>query len=497
MSVTVERNSVEIINDVPKKLLINGEFVDAANGETFETINPATGEIIASIAKAGVEDVNRAVHSARAAFNGEWRSASPLMRQKLMLALAELIGENIDEIAHLDSVDMGLPLSKSRGSVMTARDNMIAYSAAARTVRGSTPENSVSPEMLTYTRKEPVGVVAAIIPWNSPFNTAIGKIGPALAAGCVTILKPAEQSPLSALRLGQLCAEAGIPKGVINVLTGFGDVGAALTEHPDVDKVSFTGSVETGQAIIRASSGSMKRLTLELGGKSPNIVFADADLDKAVPASALAAFQLTGQFCAAGTRLFVERNIYDEFVERVVQYGNELKVGDPLLSDTDLGPVVSEEQMAKVLGYVASGTEEGASLQSGGARLDDDLHKSGYYLPPTVFTQVDNGMKIAREEIFGPVISAIPFDDIDEVLRLSNQTRYGLASGVWTNDIRKAHYLAARLESGMVWVNTYGNYDKAVPFGGYKMSGLGLENGAEGLEQYLRTKSVWVNTISK
>jgi aldehyde dehydrogenase (NAD+) len=497
MSVTVERNSVEIINDVPKKLLINGEFVDAANGETFETINPATGEIIASIAKAGVEDVNRAVHSARAAFNGEWRSASPLMRQKLMLALAELIGENIDEIAHLDSVDMGLPLSKSRGSVMTARDNMIAYSAAARTVRGSTPENSVSPEMLTYTRKEPVGVVAAIIPWNSPFNTAIGKIGPALAAGCVTILKPAEQSPLSALRLGQLCAEAGIPKGVINVLTGFGDVGAALTEHPDVDKVSFTGSVETGQAIIRASSGSMKRLTLELGGKSPNIVFADADLDKAVPASALAAFQLTGQFCAAGTRLFVERNIYDEFVERVVQYGNELKVGDPLLSDTDLGPVVSEEQMAKVLGYVASGTEEGASLQSGGARLDDELHKSGYYLPPTVFTHVDNGMKIAREEIFGPVISAIPFDDIDEVLRLSNQTRYGLASGVWTNDIRKAHYLAARLESGMVWVNTYGNYDKAVPFGGYKMSGLGLENGVEGLEQYLRTKSVWVNTISK
>jgi aldehyde dehydrogenase (NAD+) len=497
MSVTVERNSVEIINDVPKKLLINGEFVDAANGETFETINPATGEIIASIAKAGVEDVNRAVHSARAAFNGEWRSASPLMRQKLMLALAELIGENIDEIAHLDSVDMGLPLSKSRGSVMTARDNMIAYSAAARTVRGSTPENSVSPEMLTYTRKEPVGVVAAIIPWNSPFNTAIGKIGPALAAGCVTILKPAEQSPLSALRLGQLCAEAGLPKGVINVLTGFGDVGAALTEHPDVDKVSFTGSVETGQAIIRASSGSMKRLTLELGGKSPNIVFADADLDKAVPASALAAFQLTGQFCAAGTRLFVERNIYDEFVERVVQYGNELKVGDPLLSDTDLGPVVSEEQMAKVLGYVASGTEEGASLQSGGARLDDELHKSGYYLPPTVFTHVDNGMKIAREEIFGPVISAIPFDDIDEVLRLSNQTRYGLASGVWTNDIRKAHYLAARLESGMVWVNTYGNYDKAVPFGGYKMSGLGLENGVEGLEQYLRTKSVWVNTISK
>jgi aldehyde dehydrogenase (NAD+) len=495
VSITVERNSSQIIDNLPKRLLIDGEFVEAASGETFDTINPATGAVLASVAKAGPEDVNRAVQSARLAFNGEWRNATPLIRQKLMLAVAELIGENIDEIAYLDSVDMGLPLSKSRGSVLTARDNMIAYSAAARTIRGSTPENSTSPEMLTYTRKEPVGVVAAIIPWNSPFNTAIGKIGPALAAGCVTILKPAEQSPLSALKLGELCLEAGIPKGVISVLTGFGDVGAALTEHPDVDKVSFTGSVETGQAIIRASSGSMKRLTLELGGKSPNIVFADADLDKAVPASALAAFQLTGQFCAAGTRLFVERQIFSDFVERVIQYGNGLNVGDPLLADTDLGPLVSEEQLGKVLGYVKSGNDEGALLRSGGARLDDELHQSGFYVPPTVFTDVRNDMRIAREEIFGPVISAIAFDDIEEVLKLSNETRYGLASGVWTSDVRKAHHLAARLESGMVWINTYGNYDKAVPFGGYKMSGLGLENGVEGLEQYLRTKSVWVNTV--
>jgi aldehyde dehydrogenase (NAD+) len=495
VSVTVERGSSEAVDKLQKKLLVNGEFIDASNGQTFTTIDPSTGEEIATLAKAGAEDVDRAVLAARAAFEGEWHSASPLARQKVMLALAQLIGENVEEIAYLDSVDMGLPFSKSRGSVLTARDNMIAYSAAARTVRGSTPENSTSPDMLTYTRKEPVGVVGAIIPWNSPFNTAIGKIGPALAAGCVTILKPAEQSPLSALRLGELCLEAGIPKGVVNVLTGYGNVGAALTEHPDVDKISFTGSVETGQAIIRASAGSMKRLTLELGGKSPNIVFADADLEEALPAAAMAAFTLTGQFCAAGTRLFVEKSIYEEFVERVVTFGEALKVGDPLLDDTDLGPIVSEEQLAKVLGYVESGSKEGASLRSGGARLDDEEHRCGYYLPPTVFTQVDNEMRIAREEIFGPVISAIPFDDIDEVLRLSNQTRYGLAAGVWTRDVRKAHYLAARLQSGMVWINTYGNYDKAVPFGGYKMSGLGLENGVEGLEQYLRTKSVWVNTV--
>lgn len=493
MSITTERNSNQAVIEGPKQLLIDGEFVDSASGDTFDTTNPSTGELIASVARAGKEDVERAVVSARRAFNGEWRSASPLLRQKLMLELAEKIDENIEQLALLDSIDMGLPLSKSRGSVTTARDNMIAYAAAARTIRGSTPENSSSPNMLTYTRKEPVGVVAAIIPWNSPLNTAVGKIGPALAAGCVTILKPAEQSPLSALLLGKLCVEAGIPKGVVNVLTGFGDVGALLAEHPDVDKVSFTGSVETGQSIIRASSGNMKRLTLELGGKSPNIVFADAELDLAVPASAMAAFVLTGQFCAAGTRLFVQRSVYEEFLDRVVQYGLKLNVGDPLLAETDLGPVVSEEQMQKILGYVASGTQEGANLESGGARLEDELHKNGFFLPPTVFSRVDNEMKIAREEIFGPVISAIPFDDVEDALRLANQTRYGLAAGVWTNDIRKAHFLAARLESGMVWVNTYGNYDKAVPFGGYKMSGLGLENGVEGLEQYLRTKSVWID----
>jgi aldehyde dehydrogenase (NAD+) len=288
--------------------------------------------------------------------------------------------------------------------------------------------------------------------------------------------------------------EAGVPKGVVSVLTGDGNTGALLTSHLDVDKISFTGSVETGQEIIRASAVNMKRLTLELGGKSPNIVFADAQIELAVPSAAMAAFTLTGQFCAAGTRLFVERRIHDEFVERVVDFGRKLIVGDPLHVETDLGPVVSQEQLTKVLSYVESGSQEGATLQSGGSRLADGDRQFGYYVEPTVFSGVSNEMKIAREEIFGPVVSAIAFDDVDEVLGLANHTRYGLASGVWTGDIRKAHYLAARLEAGMVWVNTYGNYDKAVPFGGYKMSGLGLENGVEGLEQYLKTKSVWINS---
>jgi aldehyde dehydrogenase (NAD+) len=494
VTLAVEISPANLVEALPKRLLIDGEFVEPVSGDTFDTVNPATGAVVTSVARAGRDDVERAVAAARTAFEGPWGRAVPLERQTLLHRVAELIAENVDELAALDSVDVGLPISRSRAAVQGAANAMLGYASASRWIRGATIENSVSRDMFTYTRKEPVGVVGAIIPWNSPVNTMVGKIGPALAAGCTVVLKPAEQSPLSALRLGQLCVEAGVPRGVVNVLTGFGDVGAALASHPAVDKVSFTGSVETGQAIIRASAGNMKRLTLELGGKSPDIVFADADLDQAVPAAAMAAFQLTGQFCAAGSRLLVERSIYDEFLARVVEYGQKLVLGDPFTAATELGPVVSEEQLMKILGYVASGNEEGGKLLAGGSRLTEAPYKTGYYMPPTVFASASNQMKIAREEIFGPVISAIPFDTVDEALSLSNNTQYGLASGVWTRDLRKAHHLAARIQSGMVWVNTYGNYDKAVPFGGYKMSGLGLENGSEGIEQYLQTKCVWINT---
>jgi aldehyde dehydrogenase (NAD+) len=475
-----------------KKLLIRGDFVDSASNETFESVNPATGQVMATVAKGSTEDVNRAVAAAREAFDGDWRNTTPADRQRLLLTLADLIADNSEELALLDSLDVGLPTTRSRGAVETAAKSMAAYAAMCRTIRGATIENSISRDMITYTRREPVGVVGAITPWNSPVTSNVGKIGPALAAGCTMILKPAEQSPLSALRLGELCLEAGIPPGVVNVITGFGDAGAALAEHARVDKVSFTGSVETGQSIVRASAGNLKRLTLELGGKSPNIVFSDADLEQAVPAAAMSVFSLTGQFCAAGSRLFVESRIYDDFVQRVSDFARTLTVGDPLSPDTDLGPLVSDEQLAKVLTYIDLGREGGAELVTGGERLAGD-YSDGYYIPPTIFAQVHNEMLIAREEIFGPVISAIPFESVEDVVTLANDTTYGLACGVWTNDVRKAHRLSVRLDAGMVWINTYGNYDKAVPFGGHKMSGLGLENGTEGIEQYLESKSIWIN----
>jgi aldehyde dehydrogenase (NAD+) len=478
------------------RMIIDGEEVDASGGETFAALNPATGETLANVAQGAGRDVDRAVSAARRAFEGPWRRTTPVDRQRMLQHLGELVATHVEELAKLDSMNVGLPIARSVAAVETAAKSLFAYAAAARTIRGATIENSVGPEMLSYTRKEPVGVVAAITPWNSPITTAVGKIGPALAAGCTLILKPAEQSPLSAVRLGQLCLEAGIPNGVVNVVPGFGETGAALAEHLGVDKVSFTGSIKTGQSIIRASAVNMKRLTLELGGKSPDVVFADADMDKAVPGAAMAAFTLTGQFCAAGSRLLVERSIYEEFVGRVVDFGQSLIVGDPLSNATDLGPVVSQEQLDTVLRYVEIGRGEGARLRVGGERLTADRFGAGFFLPPTVFTEVDNDMQISQNEIFGPVLAAMPFDSIEEAISLANSTTYGLASGVWTSDVRKAHHMAAALEAGMVWINTYGNYDKAVPFGGFKMSGIGVENGPEGLEQYLRSKAVWLDTAA-
>jgi aldehyde dehydrogenase (NAD+) len=364
----------------------------------------------------------------------------------------------------------------------------------ALVLEGETLPNSAAGDMFSFTLREPVGVVGGIIPWNGPTFNATWKIAPVLATGCTLVLKAAEQASYSPLRLGELCLEAGVPPGVINVISGYGEAGAALAAHPGVDKIAFTGSCATGQRIVEASARTMKRLTLELGGKSANIVFADADLSKAVPGAAMAVFANSGQICCAGSRLFVERRIFDEFTHQVAEFGKSLRVGNSLDPTTQIGPLVSEEQLDRVTGYLAAGKEEGASVLCGGARLSEGNLAGGYFVPPTVFAGVKDSMRIAREEIFGPVICAIPFDDVDEVVRRANSTEFGLASGVWTTDVGKAHKLAKRMQSGSVWVNCYNVLDPAVPFGGRKMSGYGSEGGKHQLHAYLNVKSVWINT---
>jgi aldehyde dehydrogenase (NAD+) len=369
------------------------------------------------------------------------------------------------------------------------------YAGQATSIHGETIENSLPGEIFSYTLKEPVGVVGAIIPWNSPLTASIWKIGPALATGCTVVLKPAEEAPLTPLRLGELALEAGVPPGVINVVPGYGETaGAALAAHPDVDKVAFTGSHLTGQAIVRASAGNLKRVSLELGGKSPDIVFADADIDAAVPGAAMAVFANSGQICSAGTRLFVEQRIYDEFVGKVAEFGKGLKVGNGIDPDVQIGPLVSQEQLSRVTGYFDVGQKEGASAVVGGKRLTEGNLGKGYFVPPTVFANVRDEMRIAQEEIFGPVISAISFKDADELVKRANATNFGLGSGVWTRDVSKAHKFAKAIRAGSVWVNCYQAMDPAVPFGGYKMSGYGRESGIQHVEEYLNVKAVWIKT---
>lgn len=481
------------LNGNSKRLLIGGEWVEAASGKSFESRNPANFELLSIIAEGDKEDIARAVTAARCAFEGPWSKAKPFERQRILLRLCDLVDRHFEELALLESLDMGAPISK----VLAGRQRVIGmmrfFAGLATAIHGETIENSLSGEIVSYTVKEPVGVVGAIIPWNAPISSAVLKLAPALATGCTMVLKPAEQASLVPLRLAELALEAGVPHGVLNVVTGFGEsAGAALSRHPDVDKVAFTGSHITGQKIVAASAGNLKRVSLELGGKSPNIVFADADLEAAVPIAAMACFANSGQNCCAGSRLFIEAKIYDEFVQRVADFGKRLRVGHGIDPETQIGPLVSEEQLNRVTTYLQLGKNDGAEVVSGGARLSGGDYDSGYFVPPTVFGHVRDDMQIAQEEIFGPVLSAMPFDDFDEVVRRVNTTPFGLGSGVWTRDVSKAHRLSKRIRAGSVWVNCYQTLDPALPFGGYKMSGYGREGGVQNLEEYLHVKTVCI-----
>ncbi len=474
----------------PTQLLINNEWVESATGRRFETINPATGEVICDVAEADAPDVDRAVQAARAAFeSGEWRTMSASSRGRLLYKLADLIEQNKEELARLESLDNGKPLGESMNGDLPLTIACYRYYAGwADKIEGKTiPING---PYFCYTRHEPVGVVGQIIPWNFPLLMQAWKLAPALAAGNTVILKVAEQTPLTALRVGELILEAGFPPGVVNILPGYGPTaGGAIASHPDINKLAFTGSTEVGRLVMeQAAKTNLKRVTLELGGKSPNIVFADADMDAAIEGAHHGLFFNQGQCCNAGSRVFVEEKCYDEFVAKCVERAKQRTVGDPFDANTKQGPQVDQAQFDKIMGYIEAGQREGAKMLCGGNRIGD----RGFFVEPTVFADVDNSMKIAQEEIFGPVMSIIKFKDIDEAIRLGNTTMYGLAAGVWTKDIAKAHAIAHNVRAGTVWVNCYHVFDAAAPFGGFKQSGIGRELGEYCLENYTEVKTVTV-----
>jgi len=478
----------------PGRLLIDGGWAESRSGKTFATVNPADEAVIAQISEAGPEDVDVAVAAARKAFeSGPWSKMPAVERGKILWKMGELLMERVPQLSMLETLDTGKTLFDSgKIELPMAAQILQFYAGAATKIAGATP--SSRSDAFLYTLKEPVGVVAAIVPWNFPLLLATWKVAPALAAGCCVILKPASQTPLTAIELGRIGLDAGLPPGVLQVLPGSGSLaGMALVRHPGVDKVAFTGSTEVGKTILREAAGTLKRVSVELGGKSPNIVFADADQEAALRGAFSGIFYNKGEVCAAGSRLFVEESIHEKFVAELAGRADAVVLGDPREKATRMGPVVSAGQMDTVLGYIASGKDGGARVAAGGRRADEVNGGKGYFVRPTVFDGVTPEMKIAREEIFGPVLSVLPFSDVSDVIAKANGTIYGLAAGVWTKDVAKAHKLARAIRSGTVWINTYNLYDPALPFGGFKQSGFGRDLGHEAIDGYLETKSVWID----
>lgn len=473
------------------QMLIGNEWVDASDGAHFDTINPFTGKTWASAPEAGAADVDKAVAAARAALEGPWGTMSPSDRGALMRRLAQLIADHSEELALIETTDNGKVLRETTGQIAGIPATYHYFAGAADKIQGHT----ISPpqtNFFTYTQPRPVGVVGAILPWNSPLFLLASKLAPALAAGCTFVAKPAEQTPASTLAFARLVLEAGIPPGVFNVVTGAGATGAALAAHPGVDKITFTGSSETGKRVMKSAADHIAAVTLELGGKSPNIVFADADVEAAVNGIVAGIFAATGQTCIAGSRLLVARELHDEIVEKVIERARTIQMGDPRDLDTEMGPIAFAEQLEKVCSYVDIAVGEGAKVAYGGSRPDTAELANGYFHQPTVLTGVTNDMRVAREEIFGPVLSVLTFDGEDEAVQIGNDTSYGLAAGIWTKDVQRAHRVAQRLNAGTIWVNAYRTLAYNVPYGGFKQSGIGRENGLEGLGEYLQTKSVWV-----
>jgi phenylacetaldehyde dehydrogenase len=488
---TLDENVSSFISKT-QKLLINGKWVESISGKTFATHNPATGEVLSHVAEGDREDITLAVKAARAAFEqGPWSKMTPSQRGQLIWKIGDLIQEHLEEFAQLESLDNGKPAKVARVADVPLAADLFRYMAGwATKIEGNTIPISAGggqAQFLAYTVREPIGVVGQIIPWNFPLLMAAWKLGPALAAGCTVVLKPAEQTPLTALLLGELIQEAGIPDGVVNIVTGFGETaGAALAAHPDVDKVAFTGSTEVGKLILQAAAGNLKKVSLELGGKSPNIVFDDADIDSAIPGAAGAIFFNHGQCCTAGSRLYIEHDIFDKVVEGVSKYAGKIRLGPGMDPSNDMGPLVSEDQLKRVCSYLESGLSEGARAVTGGSREGN----KGYFVQPTVLVNTNDRMKVVREEIFGPVVTAIPFSSPNEIAAKANDSVYGLAAGIWTRDLKKAHKIASLLRAGTVWINCYNVFDAALPFGGYKQSGWGREMGHEVLRQYTEVKAV-------